>query len=199
VVAPLPPSPSTEESLAALRQALPGHFEKAPNRPVYLRQIRQLLRAAGSAVDERSGFRGLLDLLHQAQREGWLRLHRDRKGVWRVFPAGGPTPAATPSTTAEVSAEVPPELEVAGLEPDLITPVETDVNWESAELPEEIAEPPEPVPAAVIEEEVVAAAEAAPQRKARKPRAPKAAAKTTTKRKAPARRKAKEPEKSSEE
>jgi len=198
VMAPLPPSPSTEESLAALRQALPGHFEKAPNRPVYLRQIRQLLRAAGSAVDERSGFRGLLDLLHQAQREGWLRLHRDRKGVWRVFPAGGPASVATPSASAEVTTEAPPEVEVSGLEPDLITPVETDVNWESAELPEEIAEPPEPVPAAVIEE-VVAEVEAAPQRKARKPRAPKAAAKTTTKRKAPARRKAKEPEKSSEE
>ena len=87
-MAPLPLSPpaSMEESLAALRQALPGHFEKAPNRPVYLRQIRQLLRAAGKSVDERSGFRGLLDLLHQAQREGWLRLHRDRKGVLASLP-----------------------------------------------------------------------------------------------------------------
>ena len=111
VPAPAPASP--EDSLAALRQALPSHFEKAPNRPLYLRQIRQLLRAAGSSVDERSGFRGLLDLLHQAQREGWLRLHRDRKGVWRVFPAACPAPALTPATPAEVAVEVeaPPELE----------------------------------------------------------------------------------------
>ena len=33
-------------------------------------------------------------------------------------------------------------------------PVETDVNWEAAELPEEIPEPEEPPPPAVIEEVV---------------------------------------------
>ena len=192
--APVPPPASPEDSLAALRQALPSHFEKAPNRPLYLRQIRQLLRAAGSAVDERSGFRGLLDLLHQAQREGWLRLHRDRKGVWRVFPAGGSAPALTPSTPAEVAVEAagaPLELETE-LEPDLLMPVETDVNWEAPDLPEEIAEPPEPPVVAVIEEVVAAPVEPPPQPKPRKPRAPKAGAKNA-KRKTPTRRKAKEP------
>jgi uncharacterized LabA/DUF88 family protein len=189
--APVPAPASPEDSLAALRQALPSHFEKAPNRPLYLRQIRQLLRAAGSSVDERSGFRGLLDLLHQAQREGWLRLHRDRKGVWRVFPAG-PAPAVSPATPAEVevAVEVPPELE-----PDLLVPVETDVNWEVEEPPEEIAEPAEPPPPAVLEE--VVPAEPAPQPKPRKPRATKAGAKST-KRKTSARRKAKEPSDASE-
>jgi uncharacterized LabA/DUF88 family protein len=213
--APAPTAPafvsapaSPDEALAALRQALPGHFEKAPNRPVYLRQIRQLLRAAGTAVDERSGFRGLLDLLHQAQREGWLRLHRDRKGVWRVFPAG-PAPAVTPATSAdvEIAAEVPQELEPGletglepevgsdlgpELEPDLLLPVETDVNWEVEALPEEIiepAEPPTPVPAPA---EDLVDAEAAPQSKPRKPRAPKAGAKTA-KRKPSTRRKTKPP------
>ena len=197
VPASAPASP--EESLAALRQALSVHFEKAPNRPLYLRQIRQLLRAAGSPVDERSGFRGLLDLLHQAQREGWLRLHRDRKGVWRAFPAVGVAPAVTPATPADVpvEAEVPLELEPEPelAEPEVLMPVETDVNWEAAELPEEVPEPVEPPPPVVeeIQEVVVAAAPTAPQPKARKPRAPKAAAKTT-KRKTPVRRKAKEPE-----
>jgi hypothetical protein len=211
-----------EESLAALRQTLPGHFEKAPNRPVYLRQIRQLLRAAGTSIDERSGFRGLLDLLHQAQREGWVRLHRDRKGVWRVFPAAGAAPAMAPATPAEVAVEagVPldlgPELDPGleqELEQDFLMPVETDVNWEAAELMEEtpelseeipapaqaISEPPEkipvaeaPPPPAPIEEAVAAPAEPAPHPKGRKPRAPKAGAKTA-KRKAPAKRKAREP------
>ena len=195
---PMPPPASQEDSLAALRQALPGHFEKAPNRPLYLRQIRQLLRAAGSSVDERSGFRGLLDLLHQAQREGWLRLHRDRKGVWRVFPAG-PAPAVSPAVPAgvelEMAVEAPPELEPE-LEPDLLMPVETDVNWELEVLPEEIAEPAEPPPPTVIEE--VAPAEPTPQPKPRKPRAPRAAAKTG-KRKTSGRRKAKEPAEAGEE
>ena len=199
--APVPPPASPEDSLAALRQALPSHFEKAPNRPLYLRQIRQLLRVAGSSVDERSGFRGLLDLLHQAQREGWLRLHRDRKGVWRVFPAG-PAPAATPATPAEVevAVEAPPELEPGigpELEPDLLMPVETDVNWEVEVLPDEIVEPAEPLPPPAVFEEVVPV-EPTPQPKPRKTRAPKAGAKTT-KRKTTTRRKAKEPAKASEE
>jgi uncharacterized LabA/DUF88 family protein len=190
---------SPEETLAALRQALPGHFEKAPNRPLYLRQIRQILRAAGSSIDERAGFRSLLDLLHQAQREGWLRLHRDRKGVWRAFPAGGAAPAATPATPAEVAveAEAPLELEHElgpEPEPDFLMPVETDVNWEAAELTEEIPEPEEPPAINVIEEVVIVPVEPAAQPKARKPRAPKAGAKST-KRKTPAKRKAKGPEK----
>jgi hypothetical protein len=182
--APASPPASPEDSLAALRQALPSHFEKTPNRPLYLRQIRQLLRAAGSSADERAGFRGLLDLLHQAQREGWLRLHRDRKGVWRVFPAG-PAPALIPATSAEVAAEAPPELE-----PELLMPVETDVNWEAESLPEDIVEPEETAPPAVIDQLVLV--EPTPQPKPRKPRAAKAGAKGG-KRKTSARRKAKEP------
>jgi len=177
---PAPPTASLEDSLAMLRQALPGHFAKAPNRPVYLRQIRQILRAAGGSIDERSGFRGLLDVLHQAQREGWLRLHRDRKGVWRIFPAAAPVPApAAPLTPA---GEAPQELEAEPL------PVETDVNWEAAEHAEEVVvEPPEPPAPAVVEE--VTPVEAPPQRK---PRAPKSGTKSGT-RKASSRRKPKEP------
>jgi uncharacterized LabA/DUF88 family protein len=193
---------SIEESLTVLRQALPGHFEKAPNRPLYLRQIRQLLRAAGSSIDERSGFRGLLDLLHQAQREGWLRLHRDRKGVWRAFPAGAAAPVVTPATPAEVAIGAEAQLELGQelgpgieqeLEHDFLLPVETDVNWESMDLPEELPDPEAPAPVELPEEASVAPTEPAPQPKTRKPRATKAAAKTT-KRKAPAKRKAKETE-----
>jgi uncharacterized LabA/DUF88 family protein len=198
--APLPaPAPvSTEDPLAALRQALPGQFEKAPNRPLYLRQIRQLLRATGSFIDERSGFRGLLDLLHQAQREGWLRLHRDRKGVWRVFPAAGPAPVQTPATPAEVEAAVgtPPELGAElepepepEIEPDLLMPVETDVIWDAQESPEEIAEPTGPPPTAVVEE--VVPVEPSLEPKPRKPRTPRAGAKGG-KRKPSTRRKAKD-------
>jgi uncharacterized LabA/DUF88 family protein len=193
---------SAEESLAALRLALPIHFEKAPNRPLYLRQIRQLLRAAGSSIDERSGFRGLLDLLHQAQREGWLRLHRDRKGVWRAFPAGGAATAATPSTPSDaaIGAEAPletgqemePGLEQE-LEHEFLMPVETDVNWEAMELPEELPEPEASPVVEAIEEAVGASVEAAPPTKTRKPRAPKAGVKAA-KRKAPAKRKTKEAE-----
>jgi hypothetical protein len=177
-----------------LRNALPSQFEKAPNRPLYLRQVRQLLRAAGSSIDERSGFRGLLDLLHQAQREGWVRLHRDRKGVWRVFPAAV-APAPVAAIPAEIAAETPEILEAEFL------PIETEVDWEIQEQSDEVPEPaPEPVmeapaPEALPPPPAVAAegvAEAPPERKPRRTRAAKAGTKTTT-RKTSSRRKPKEP------
>ena len=169
---------------------MPGHFEKAPNRPLYLRQIRQLLRAAGSSIDERSGFRGLLDLLHQAQREGWLRLHRDRKGVWRVFPAGSrPRRDSRHAGGTEAPIEAPLELG-PGLEPelepeieaDLLMPVETDVNWEAEALPEEITEPTEPLPPPPLAVEDLVLVEPTPKPKSRKPRASKVGAKSRTRR-----------------
>jgi uncharacterized protein (TIGR00288 family) len=170
-----------EESLTLLRQALPSHFAKTPNRPLYLRQIRQILRAGGGSIDERSGFHGLLDVLHQAQREGWVRLHRDRKGVWRIFPPSAP--AAAPAATTE--AGEPSESR----EPELL-PVETDVDWETAGQAEEIAEREEaPAPVGVEE---AAPVEPAPHRKPRKPRAAKSGTKSGTRR-ASTRRKAKEP------
>jgi uncharacterized LabA/DUF88 family protein len=206
--APPPPQPATPDAiLAVLRQALPGQFEKAPNRPLYLRQIRQLLRAAGVVIDERTGFRGLLDVLHQAQREGWLRLHRDRKGVWRTFPAAAPVPvpAAPPEMGAEAVTEAPPEVPAElepEFEPEFPISVETDVNWEPEELLEQIVEPgpptppeeaaqPEPVepPAPtppVVEEEVVLV-EPPAQPKARK-RASKPGARTATRKAAPRRK-----------
>lgn len=179
-----PPATTTaslEESLALLRQALPSHFEKTPNRPLYLRQIRQVLRAAGGSIDERAGFRGLLDLLHQAQREGWLRLHRDRKGVWRAFPPAALTPAPTATTQAAEASQ--------GRELELL-PVETDVNWEAAEQAEETGEREGTPVAATVGE--AAAAETAPQRKPRRVRTAKAGTKSGTRR-ASARRKPKEP------
>ena len=155
------PGLNAEETLALLKKALSSLTEKGPPRPIYLRQVRQAMRSADARFDERqAGFRGLLDLLHQAQREGWLRLHRDRKGVWRVFST------STEAVPIPVAPEPVPEIAVVA-EPEAAPP-ETDVLWEAAEIPEEIpvieappAEPPpsEPQPAAV---------EAAPEKKARK-------------------------------
>ena len=52
--------------------------------PMYLRNAKQILRAGG--FDERQyGFGGLLDLLRACQREGFVRLERDRRGGLRLF------------------------------------------------------------------------------------------------------------------
>jgi hypothetical protein len=55
--------------------------------PMYIRNVKQLLRAADNGFDERRyGFGGLMDLLRACQRDGVMRLERDRRGGLRVFP-----------------------------------------------------------------------------------------------------------------
>jgi uncharacterized LabA/DUF88 family protein len=54
--------------------------------PMYLRNVKQILRAAEGGFDERRyGFSGLMDLLKACQRAGWVRIERDRRGGLRVF------------------------------------------------------------------------------------------------------------------
>jgi uncharacterized LabA/DUF88 family protein len=79
--------------------------------PMYLRNVKQLFRAAEGGFDERRyGFMGLIDLLRACQRESLVRLERDRRGGLRVFkgPAlqqTGPSPAIAPSQEV-VKAEI---------------------------------------------------------------------------------------------
>jgi len=88
--------------------------------PLYLRNVKQLLRQVSPTFDERSyGFGNLVDLLRAAQKEGAVRVERDRQGVIRVFQgapaAAAPAPAAPvePSSVSDViDAEVVLEPEV---------------------------------------------------------------------------------------
>jgi uncharacterized LabA/DUF88 family protein len=54
--------------------------------PMYLRNVKQILRQTEGGFDERRyGFGGLMDLLKALQREGFVRVERDRRGGLRVF------------------------------------------------------------------------------------------------------------------
>jgi uncharacterized LabA/DUF88 family protein len=54
--------------------------------PMYLRNVKQILRQAEGGFDERRyGFGGLMDLLRACQKEGYVRIERDRRGGLRVF------------------------------------------------------------------------------------------------------------------
>ena len=70
--------------------------------PMYIRNVKQILRAADPGFDERRyGFGGLMDLLRACQRDGLLRLERDRRGGLRVFPGAAlQRPAGVPVETA---------------------------------------------------------------------------------------------------
>ena len=141
---------SRQDALAILKQAVAAAAEKAPNRPLYMRHIRQALRAVEKNFDERQyGFRGFLDLLHEGQREGWLRLQRDRKGVWRVFPiaatADAPVPPP-PEAEAEEPAAAEPASELVG---DLVGELAGEIE------PAPLKPAPEPITEAIEEPELV--------------------------------------------
>jgi uncharacterized LabA/DUF88 family protein len=78
--------------------------------PMYLRNMKQILRAGG--FDERRyGFGGLMDLLRACQKEGLIRMERDRRGGLRVFQGGQlarqvEAPQVPPESVVERVAEV---------------------------------------------------------------------------------------------
>jgi uncharacterized LabA/DUF88 family protein len=89
--------------------------------PMYLRNVKQILRAADGGFDERRyGFGGLMDLLKACQRAGLVRIERDRRGGLRVFQ--GPSLAGTTSAARPTYANLPqPDVEDEIIES---TPVE---------------------------------------------------------------------------
>ena len=88
--------------------------------PMYLRNAKQILRAGG--FDERRyAFGGLLELLKACQRDGFVRIERDRRGGLRVFQG----PALTRSMESRV--EVAPEtsaVEPGNAAEDIVESVE---------------------------------------------------------------------------
>src|SRR5262249_23838061 len=79
-----PPMESAEAGVSGARSILAA--ATAARWPMYLRNVKQILRQAEGGFDERRyGFGGLLDLLKALQREGFLRVERDRRGGLRVF------------------------------------------------------------------------------------------------------------------
>ncbi|MGH9402455.1 MAG: NYN domain-containing protein [Terriglobia bacterium] len=175
------------EALELLRRALASAVEKAPGRPLYLRQVRQRLRALEADFDERRyGYRGTLDLLHHGQREGWLKLQRDHKGIWRIHPL-----TAAPQPAAASGAETPPETEPI----TVIESVDVTLPSGSAESDGDVVASEAIETFSVVEDTMDTAspvaespAEPTPGRKARKPRAPRGSSKPA-RRKPPARKK----------
>ncbi len=90
--------------------------------PMYIRNVKQIIRAADPAFDERRyGFGGLMDLLRAVQKEGLIRMERDRRGGLRVFPGQalqrGPSAPALPQPDVEQE-ETQAETFAVHVEPD---------------------------------------------------------------------------------
>ncbi len=119
--APEPAGPVTfVDGLRLLEKALntPGAVTRWP---MYIRNVKQMLRSIEPGFDERR-YGGLVELLRAAQREGWVRIERDRQGVLRVFqgtharPAPVPAPEEAGEPVDAASAGSTP-AEGSGLEP----------------------------------------------------------------------------------
>ena len=83
---------SLGDGVALVRRVL-GDTTTQPRWPMYPRQFKQFLRNAQPDFDERR-YGSIADLMRACQKDGLLRLERDRQGALRVFASGG---AARPS------------------------------------------------------------------------------------------------------
>ncbi len=70
--------------------------QRPPRWPMYIRQLKQYLRGVDATFDERKyGFETLGDLMRACQRDGVLRIERDRQGGMRIFPGTLAPPTGT--------------------------------------------------------------------------------------------------------
>jgi uncharacterized protein (TIGR00288 family) len=117
----MPPQAGDQATGAEMARAILAAATSA-RWPMYLRNAKQILRAGG--FDERRyGFSGLIELLRACQREGAVRLERDRRGGLRVFQ--GPQLAARlgPGVDAGVERVDIPAIETVEISTDDAPPL----------------------------------------------------------------------------
>jgi hypothetical protein len=87
---------------------------------MYIRNVKQIIRAADPQFDERRyGFGGLMDLLRAVQKDGFIRMERDRRGGLRVFPGQAlQRQAATALPQGDVADEMQDQAPLIPVEPE---------------------------------------------------------------------------------
>ena len=134
------PVPQTESAAEGVQRA--GRILAAASTarwPMYLRNVKQILRQADGGFDERRyGFGGLMDLLRACQKEALVRIERDRRGGLRVF-AGAALQTQAAVESVPSFAEQP--LEVVDVEPIETQPGEGLEAQEPLETERPEAEP----------------------------------------------------------
>jgi uncharacterized LabA/DUF88 family protein len=137
--------------------------------PMYVRNLKQILRQADRGFDERRfGFAGLMDLVRACQRENLLRVERDRRGGLRVFPGAslqrqGPAPSAQ-----GVEGNVAETIEF----PEALSEPVTDLDLDEAPQPDLVDTTAELLGRAKARPRRPRAAAVTATRKAAKPRKP---------------------------
>ena len=91
---PLNHDASLGDGVALVRRLL-SEATTPPRWPMYPRQFKQFLKSAQPDFDERR-YGSIADLMRACQKDGLLRLERDRQGALRVFASGGGPRATVP-------------------------------------------------------------------------------------------------------
>ena len=102
--------PRVAEAVQVVRSVF-ERTETTPKWPMYLRNVKQLMKSVDPNFDEKEyGFSSLLDVVRQCQRAGVFRLERNRQGVLRIFQGdelARPTAVAPSTETPSVSPQEP--------------------------------------------------------------------------------------------
>ncbi|MEY4635812.1 MAG: hypothetical protein RJA55_1610 [Acidobacteriota bacterium] len=118
---PAPTEPASLGDGVALVRRLLAEAATPPRWPMYPRQFKQFLKAAQPDFDERR-YGSIADLMRACQKDGILRLERDRQGGLRVFANGATARATVPHGWGLVVNNPQPPLE--SLEPSpLVEPL----------------------------------------------------------------------------
>ncbi|HET9703682.1 MAG TPA: NYN domain-containing protein [Vicinamibacterales bacterium] len=176
--APAEISMSLGDGVALVRRLL-AEATTPPRWPMYPRQFKQFLKNAQPDFDERR-YGSINDLMRACQKDGLLRLERDRQGGLRVFANGASARASVPHGWA-VGRENGRDAEAAASE----AAAAPESTAEIVEVVEEVPPPVIDAQVTAVTEDDIAAAPAARARRASRVR------KTTTgeKKKAAPRRK----------
>jgi uncharacterized LabA/DUF88 family protein len=154
---------SLGDGVALVRRVL-SDATTQPRWPMYPRQFKQFLKSAQPDFDERR-YGSIADLMRACQKDGLLRLERDRQGALRVFASGGAPRATVPHGWGVGQRENGQEAES-----------------QVADAPPVVDVVPEVVAPEVVDAQVAEVIEEAPAAKAKRPtRARKTAPKTASK------------------
>ncbi|HUQ89227.1 MAG TPA: NYN domain-containing protein [Vicinamibacterales bacterium] len=142
----VPQDASLGDGVALVRRLL-TEATTQPRWPMYPRQFKQFLRTAQPDFDERK-YGSIADLMRACQKDGLLRLERDRQGALRVFASGGAPRASVPHgwgvAIRENGSEQAPETDtqpVVDVVPEVIAAPEI-VDAQITEVVEEPIEAP---------------------------------------------------------
>jgi hypothetical protein len=161
--APAEMSMSLGDGVALVRRVL-AEATTQPRWPMYPRQFKQFLKSAQPDFDERR-YGSINDLMRACQKDGLLRLERDRQGGLRVFANGANARASVPHGWA-VGRE-------NGHDSEIVAPEAASATEPVADIAAVVEEVPPPVIEAqvtAVREEEVAAAPAAKAKRASRAR-----------------------------